>query len=347
MVCSGYSVFFLAISLILWGSFSEAQGLLQDVVYGKDGLFKGTIEMLDDQVSVKGTNGEQTLSLRENLYLGVKSDGSFISFYDPASNWVENTTYDVHKLITRDGQIFPADYAEVLGNKVGFQDHYSGRYISLPCEQFVMIIYKTGIHKLLADPQDAARYLAGIKSINHFSRPETERTIELSPEEQQYFSTRALRKTEALSLYLTIISDKNADVLDQDKAIEEALRLFVDEDRLVEVSSLNREQNVTYKIEGYLNNLRMLPYTKIELLWNQIQYINKIRPGTDGNYYGTVTVEQVFRGYNKENEVVYEDFTVKAIEIVIKPYNMIVEGDSIPKLDVFLSDIGVKQTEQL
>lgn len=347
MICSRYLVIFLTILFMLIRSTSEAQSVLQDVLYGKDGLIEGTIEIMGDQVSVKRTNGEHALPLREDLYLGVKSNGNFISFHNPSSTWIENTTPDVHKLITIDAQVYAADHVDALGKKIGFQDHYSGRYISLPQEQFVMIIYKNGIHKLLTDPQHAARHLANIKSINHFSRPEINRSIELSPEEQEYFSTRALRKTEALSLYLGIISDKDADVLYQDNAIEEALKLFADENKLVEVSSINRDQIITYKIGEYLNNLRMLPYQKIELIWNQIQYINNIKQGLDGNYYGTVTVEQVFRGYGKDNMIMYEDFTVKAIEVVIKPYNMIVEGDSIPKWDVFLSNIGVKQTEQL
>ncbi len=346
MSCFRCLLAFFALFPAWSGSVSEAQNI-QDVVYGKDGVIEGKIETKDDQIRIKPAGGEPVSLARADVYLAVKSDGSFISFYGPSPQWIENTTHQAHKLITTQAQVYAADHVDRLGDKVGFQDYYSGRYISLPQKQLVMIIYKTGMHELLADPPRASQCLANVQTIDHFFRPEMERKVELSAEEQQYFSTRALRKTEALSFYLKVISDKDADVLYQDNAIQEALKLFADKDKLVEVSSLYQQQNTTYKIEEYLNNLRMLPYQKIELLWNQIQYINQIKQAPDGNYYGTVTVEQVFRGYDKDSKVVYEDFTVKAIEVIIKPYNMIVDGDSIPKWDVFLSNIGVKQTEQL
>ncbi len=346
MLCLRYLLALFTLFPVWSYSVSEAQ-YLQDVAYAKDGSVEGIIEINKDRLTVKPAGGEPASLARDKVYLAVKSDGSFISFNNPAPRWIENTTHEVHKLITTQALVYAADHVDILGDKVGFQEYYSGRYVSLPREQFVMIIYKTGMHELLTDPQQAARYLANLRTLDHFSRPETERKVKLSDEEQQYFSKRALRKTEALSFYLKVISDKDADVLYQDNAIQEALKLFVDKDKLVEVSSLHREQNITYKIEEYLNNLRMLPYQKIELLWNQIQYINQIKQGPDGNYYGTITVEQVFRAYDKDNKVTYEDFTVKAIEIIIKPFNMIVDGDSIPKWDVFLSNIGVKQTEQL
>ena len=254
---------------------------------------------------------------------------------------------DWHRIITIDKEVFAAEQVEIIHDKVGFQDYFNGRYFLLNLTDVALIIYKNGLEKEIAPPDVARRYRDELGGETTFSRREPSATIELTDEEQSYFARRARSKTEAFGEYLRILSDASVDELDQHKAVQEALQLFYDDERLVEVSSLRREQLSFYKIDDYLNHLRALSYARVELIWNQVAYVNQIRKGEDGEYHGIITVEQIFKGYNSDNLLVYQDVTQKNIDIVVKPLRQVIEGDTVSKWDVYLSDIGVKNTSEL
>lgn len=254
---------------------------------------------------------------------------------------------EYHKIITLDQEVFAAEQVELISDQVGFQDHFSGRYFLLDTAEVVLIVYKNGQEKVLGNPDVARRYRAAAANPATFAQPEPSTTIEFSPAEQDYFARRALTKTRAFGEYLRIISDASVDELDQHSAVQEALKLFYDEERLVEVTSLRREEPTFYKINEYLSHIRALSYARVELLWNQVAYVNQIKKGEDGEYHGIITVEQIFKGYNRDDVLVYEDVTQKNIDIIVKPVQQIIDGQSVEKWDVFLSDIGVKNTSEL
>lgn len=173
--------------------------------------------------------------------------------------------------------------------------------------------------------------------------PESEinenRTAQIDPE---VYSRRALQKTEDLGTYLSIISDRNNSMAEANKAVEQAVKLFIDENAQVEVSS--KEGSNRYKIRAYLNRLKLLNYDKIEISWTDISYVSDLKKGTNGNYYGVITLQQRFKGFI-DNEVVYGDLTEKNIEVMVVPYQKETDGVQEQKWDVFLSDIGVVVTK--
>jgi bifunctional DNA-binding transcriptional regulator/antitoxin component of YhaV-PrlF toxin-antitoxin module len=159
------------------------------------------------------------------------------------------------------------------------------------------------------------------------------------------YEKKALQKTRELSDYIKVLCDKNTEYERAEKAIDQACLLFVGEDATVSVSSVSRQGVIRYKIREYLKKLKLVKYGRVEIEWTNIQYVSKLRKGPDGNYYGVITFEQVFRGY-KDNEVVYSDVTRKNVEVVLKTYRKSVEGRSLSSWDVLLSDIGVVETKQ-
>ena len=285
----------------------------------------------------------------EDVLFGIKSNGDLLVLDSTGTRyrWIKNVDAETHKIFTLQNDIFAAEHIDLINNRICYQDFFSGRYFVLDKKDVALIVYTNGIHKMFAEPEKVAQSLQKIPSKHEYSERQPVSTIELTSEEQEYFSRRALKKTEAFSLYLGIISNHSEDELDQDDAIDQSLKLFVDEDRLVEVSSLNSEESEYYNIVEYLHQVRMMPYARVELLWNQIAYVNQIKRSEDGNYHGIITVEQVFRGFNEENVLIYEDMTEKNILVVIKPYSQVVDGIEIEKWDVFLSDIGVQSTSKL
>lgn len=159
------------------------------------------------------------------------------------------------------------------------------------------------------------------------------------------YSRRAIEKTEYLSRYIQVISDRTSSRSDVASAIDLACKLFMDEERIIQVSSVNRSDVRTYRIREYLNHLQLLPYTKIEMEWVEIGYVSNLRKGTDGKYYGVITIKQKFTGYNGDLPS-YQDVTVKHIEVVLKQVDVGYQGKMIQCWEVFLGNISVKETRK-
>lgn len=167
---------------------------------------------------------------------------------------------------------------------------------------------------------------------------------ELSDIDFDEFSDKALQKIDDFTGYLSIISSKETFPESANQAIDLAVELFVNEDVIVEVSTVGYAESVKRKIRDYLTRLKLLKYDKVEIQWADINYVSNFRKAPDGNYYGTLTVKQTFRGY-KDNQVVYSDVTQKDVEVVIKGMEKAVQGQKEMVWDVLLSDIGVLDTK--
>ncbi|MFT3701383.1 MAG: hypothetical protein QM802_03395 [Agriterribacter sp.] len=161
---------------------------------------------------------------------------------------------------------------------------------------------------------------------------------------QKEFEERAVKKTKDLNSYLKILCTKTYGYEEHNKALDQAIKLFINEDAAVQVSSITKDEIKSYKIRQYLLRLKSLNYDRVEVEWTNVQYVDKLKKGPDGNYYGTVTLEQVFRGFI-DGKVVYEDVTKKSATVVLKAYEKNMEGNTTEMWDVMLSDIGVIYTK--
>lgn len=161
---------------------------------------------------------------------------------------------------------------------------------------------------------------------------------------QKEFEEKAIKKTKDLNSYLKILCTKSYGYEEHNKALDQAILLFINEDAAVQVSSITKDEIKSYKIRQYLLRLKSLNYDRVEVEWTNVQYVDKLKKGIDGNYYGTVTLEQVFRGFI-DGKVVYEDVTKKSATVVLKSYEKNAEGNTTEMWDVLLSDIGVVYTK--
>ena len=169
--------------------------------------------------------------------------------------------------------------------------------------------------------------------------------LELNNVAYKEYAAKAINKAEYLGYYLDLLCDQTLDIYDKDQAIENALKLFVHDSTLVQVSSVTRDQTSAYKIRDYLKRLSLLNYDKVELVWRDVQYVTKFRLAADGNYYGAITVEQLFRGF-RDGRPVYEDITRKDVEIVLGNFRREKSGATEYAWDVLLSNIGVEETRR-
>jgi len=159
------------------------------------------------------------------------------------------------------------------------------------------------------------------------------------------FEAKASQKTNQFSAYLKILCNKSGPQDERNKAIDLAIDLFVNEDAIVYTSSITTSSIDSSKIRRYLTRVKMLNYDKIELEWTNVSYVSEVHLGPDNNLHGTITFDQVFRGY-RDGQVIYQDITTKKAEVIMKQYTKNVEGQQIPGWDVLLNNIGVKWTEK-
>ncbi len=233
----------------------------------------------------------------------------------------------------------PAMLREGVVTKEDEDAVYLNDTLKLDKKDLVAIIYRNGHSAVYGSPAAAADVLA------HAKKAGAGLTDLIGGDvPRKEFEEKAQKKTIQFTDYLKILCDKTASYEEINKAISQALTLFVDENAMVETSSNNRNAVSRQKIRDYLNKVKRIQYDRIEIEWTHVQYVSDLKPGPDGNFYGTVSFEQEFKGY-RDGKLVYSDITYKNATVVLKTYDKTYEGTTKKVWDVLLSDIGVVATK--
>lgn len=154
------------------------------------------------------------------------------------------------------------------------------------------------------------------------------------------YREKAMRRVSIFSDYLNIITDKALSTARRDQAIEQAAKLFLPT-ATIEVTSKSRPGSRRYPIREYLTRLKILPYSHTNIEWSEIQYIRELTQAADGKYYGTLTGQQTFTGYDSNGRSMYTDVTRKNVRVQVDPYEKIVNGETQLNWEVLLGNIGV------
>lgn len=163
-------------------------------------------------------------------------------------------------------------------------------------------------------------------------------------ERKKLFTEKTEERIRDLEINIQTISDKKINRDLRSEAVNTTVKYFVDEDRVFQVSSLNRSGVKNFTVRKYLNRLLVLPYSRVEIEWFETRWVSKFRQAPDGQYFGTVRVFQVFKGYGSEGKLKYQDITSKDIEVAIKVTEMDQGRTSKEVLHVRLGDVKVVET---
>jgi hypothetical protein len=158
------------------------------------------------------------------------------------------------------------------------------------------------------------------------------------------FRKKALAKLREFEGCLFILCDITAGEASLDNAVDRATSLFI-EGAIIEVSSVRSKEKKHLKVRDFLEKFRNLRYDRVVITFSHVDYVTNIRKGTDGKYYGLVSYEQTFRGYN-DGRLVYEDETKKTTEVQLVVYERSLRGNSIQQWDVMLSDVEIVGTKR-
>ncbi|MCC3158594.1 hypothetical protein LJ737_15195 [Hymenobacter sp. 15J16-1T3B] len=169
-----------------------------------------------------------------------------------------------------------------------------------------------------------------------------------NPMNTEEFQRKGLDKIKEFTNYIQTITAVNYDRENANKAINMACDLFADQNSRVEVSVASGIENKKYKVRDYLTRLKLrsTQFDKVKVEYANLSYVSNFVKGTDGSYHGVVTFVQTFKG-TVDGKIIYGDITKRTVEVVIRPYQKALNGESMLSWEVYLGDIGVVETKKI
>ena len=168
----------------------------------------------------------------------------------------------------------------------------------------------------------------------------------LSDEDLANMKKVVLKKVTELTKYISTIGNKEKDDDLRTDAIDQAIDLFLDEERIVQVSSTKRKDTKSFPVRKYFNRLMQLPYYKVKISFYEVVHVSDLEKMPDGTYVGTAYMSQSFEAYNEGNIKVYSDKTVKKVRVVVRELVHLVGDEEVKTIAVMLGNIEVQETKK-
>lgn len=151
-----------------------------------------------------------------------------------------------------------------------------------------------------------------------------------NPEQLKEFKELTKQRVNDLTHYIQQIGDKSLNDRLRQKSIKLAISLFdtlnYDEKgrKILKTPTVqvSRKDGTVEKIpvKTYFNNLYKLPrFPKVEITSYDLSYCSDFEKGADGNYHATAFYYQEFKGFDKNEQLLYHSKDRKAIEVTEKP----------------------------
>jgi hypothetical protein len=170
----------------------------------------------------------------------------------------------------------------------------------------------------------------------------------LSDELKDFFKKSILTKVKRLEHYITLIADKSKDEGLRKSSINQAVELFEDENKIVQVSTLKKgkETIVSHPVRTYFDRLYAVKADRVDITFYEVVQLTDVRLGPDKKYYATAYIFQDTKVYYKSASDIpdYSDRTEKAIDISIKPDTTVIGDKTIILYPAKLGNINVKET---
>ncbi len=162
--------------------------------------------------------------------------------------------------------------------------------------------------------------------------------------EEEKFKGLVLKKVHLLTNYISTIGDKDQESAKRQDAIDSAIKFFIDEDRIVQVSSKTRKVTRNIPVRTYFQRLYGIEASRVKITFYEVARITEFTAGKDGNLYGVAQIFQLFESFDGEGRLKYTDKTIKNVQVVITLKEKFT-GQKMEKImEVKLGDINVEET---
>ena len=162
--------------------------------------------------------------------------------------------------------------------------------------------------------------------------------------EEEKFKGLVLKKVHLLTNYISTIGDKDQESAKRQDAIDSAIKFFIDEDRIVQVSSNTRKNTRNIPVRTYFQRLYGIEASKVKITFYEVARITEFTEGKDGNLYGVAQIFQLFESFDGEGRLKYTDRTIKNVQVVIKLKEKFTGQKMEKVMEVKLGDINVEET---
>lgn len=327
-------------------------------------------------------SGRSVLLRRENVLLAVNKKGNYVliatlskdegqarqQIADFQNAPPRRATTDLI-LRTNPARVLPALIAYESDEIINYRQPGTGTAASINKGAVAAVFYRDGRHQLLQPPatvvvalnstragleQAANTAVVALAKPKKMARPASPppgeqaktgsaMTPAVTSEEYKQYRAKSLRRVNEFAGYLDIIADKNTPAREKDRAIGQAVKLFLPE-ATIEVTSANRPGSRRLPVADYLNRLKLIPYQSVDIEWTEIHYVNELTKAADGSYYGLITGQQTFVGYGTDGQPAYSDVTRKNVKVKLQAFSKEVGGQEETGWEVLLGNInlGVK-----
>lgn len=164
-------------------------------------------------------------------------------------------------------------------------------------------------------------------------------TKRLTSDEQKTYKAKSEDKMMELANLLNNIVDGRRSRSEKDMAIQKAVRMFV-KDATVEVSAINNPNNKTKRnVAEYLTRLSRLNYSKVNITYAEINFVQQFEPDDLGNFWGIAEYSQTFATNN------FQDVTQKRQKIKLQPYEKTVDGVRQDRFEILMGNISINVSE--
>lgn len=280
-------------------------------------VIKGNItQFMDDYIKMKTTTGERTVPMSD-VVGQLTEDGEMVFL---------NNEFRVKLLADQTVVRAMNNYAQCPGSTEKVMTQYS--------EKRVAKRFETKLKTAASKPKVAP--VGG-------PVPDTTNRGLLKTLDFDTFKTIAMDKVKRLEDYIGKIVSPTLSPIDRDKAVQQAVDLFMSEKNIVQTSNVKATGPPTKKdwpVGLYFKVSLRGNKAKVKIEWTDLTFASDWELQEDSSYRATISIQQ---RYVKEidGRVVYSDVTNKNVEVIISANNKFVDGRFEKWWDVFLGDIGV------
>jgi hypothetical protein len=181
-----------------------------------------------------------------------------------------------------------------------------------------------------------------------YSQAQQQANEELSDELKEYFKKSILNKVRRLEHYISLIANKDANDNLRKSSIDQAVQLFEDENKIIQISNLKNGKETVFSkpVRTYFDRLYAIKADRVDITFYTVTQLTDVRLGPDKKYYATAYIFQDTKiYYSNASEIPdYSDRTEKAIDISIKPDTVLIGDKPTILYPAKLGNINVKET---